>query len=49
MLDVEENNEEEYVGCGEIVCDDDGIHYVCPTCGKYHESDLDALLCCVKD
>ena len=33
----------------EVICNDEGVFYICPTCGKYHKSDFDALLCCLPD
>ena len=28
-------------------CDDNGIHYLCEACEKYHDNELDALFCCL--
>lgn len=32
----------------ECVCDDDGIGYLCPTCGRRYDDDFDALFCCIE-
>lgn len=31
------------------ICDEKGIHYPCPNCGKQYNNDLDALMCCILD
>ncbi len=41
------NNEEDFYVATECICDDDGVHYICPSCGKYHDSDFAALICCL--
>ena len=30
-------------------CDESGVHYPCPTCGKLHDDELEALLCCLEE
>ena len=44
----EDATEEIYYAC-ECICDDNGIHFVCSTCGKYYDDDFDALMCCISD
>jgi hypothetical protein len=43
-----ENEEELYVA-SEYICDDDGIHYICSECGKYYDTDWDAVMCCLEE
>ena len=40
------NAEDIYFAC-ECIRDDSGIHFVCPKCGKYHDDDFEALVCCI--
>jgi hypothetical protein len=42
-------NEEELYVASECIYDDDGVHYICSKCGKYHNTDLDATMCCLED
>lgn len=30
------------------ICDDTGVHYPCPICGKYYDDELEAILCCLE-
>lgn len=56
MKNIKENNiqkslhdyDEDFFVATECICDDEGVHYICPTCGKYHLTDLDALMCCIE-
>lgn len=45
-LTIVENTEPSLSVC---ICDDVGIHYPCPTCGKYYNDEIDALICCLED
>ncbi len=38
------NNENNTTVC---ICDDSGVHYPCPICGKHHNDELEAELCCI--
>lgn len=31
------------------ICDDTGIHYPCPKCGKQYDDKMDALMCCLQN
>jgi hypothetical protein len=46
-MNINENEEELYIA-SECICDDDGVHYICDKCGKYHDTDLDAVMCCLE-
>lgn len=30
-------------------CNESGVHYPCPVCGKLHEDELDAAICCLDE
>jgi hypothetical protein len=47
-MNQNENEEELYIA-SECICDDDGVHYICSKCGKYHDTDLDTVMCCLED
>ena len=42
---ISSNNNEASSVC---ICDDTGIHYPCPTCGKYYDDELESTLCCLE-
>lgn len=43
-----DESEDNYVAT-ECICDDNGVHYICPICNKAYKSDLDAIMCCLPD
>ncbi len=45
---TQESVEDLYVAT-ECICDDEGVHYICSSCGKCHSSDFEALMCCFED
>ena len=45
-MSVEENKNQDN-SITVCICDENGVHYPCPTCGKYYDDELDALFCCL--
>lgn len=41
---IKQTEEEPYVAT-ECICDDTGVHYLCPHCGRQYDDDLEALFC----